>query len=366
MARLTLIVTPRGIDCPLVCDYCYNSDPFLQQRLGSGRMDNTLSEVVLRKFLSFEQRRYEIIWHGGEPLLAGISFYKKVVEQQETIANELEIKAPIVNHLQTSGVLINQAWVDFFKREGFKVGVSIDGPPTTHDAHRFYPNGRGSQSDALRGAKLLKENGVSVGVGAVITKKSMKDPIGLFEYMRENFSVFDFSPCFTAITSEGKWVQEIAPMEYAQFVKIVFDHWFEVDDPKIRIRTFRHYVQAVLGHTPRTCSMDSGCHKFMSVDGDGNVYPCGRLHGLPELQFGSIKTQGFVDVQSRVDYLSYIEQANSQSDDCLICKWQYVCNNGCTAARYTETGEILAKTPFCEATKEILEHVSSRVNTVKE
>lgn len=365
MSRLAIIVTPRGNVCPLACDYCYNADPHLKRRQCEEKMSEELLEILLRKFFSYPQSRYEIIWHGGEPLLAGIPFYEKVIRLQQELSKELCVVSPVANHIQTNGILISQEWVAFFKEHGFKVGLSIDGPAEIHDAHRKYPNGNGSHADAMRGALLLKEAGISIGVGAVVTKGSLNDPIKLFEYMRKYFSVFDFSPCFTAITKEGSWVQEITPLEYAEFVTTVFDHWFEVDNPKIRIRTFRHYVEAALGHTPRTCSMASGCHKFMSVGGQGNVYPCGRLHGLPELQFGTILDQEFADIQQRNDYCAYMEKAHFQSEDCLKCKWQYACNNGCTASRYTENGEILPKTPFCEATQIILEHISQKVSQVK-
>lgn len=364
MSRLTLIVTPRGNVCPLTCDYCYNADPYLKRSECDEKMTEELLEILLKRFFSYSQSRYEIIWHGGEPLLAGVSFYKRVVQLQQEISKRLGISSPVANHIQTNGILLSKDWVDFFKEHDFKVGLSIDGPAGIHNAHRKYPSGRGSHADAMRGALLLKEAGISIGVGAVVTKESLDDPIGLFEYMRQHFSVFDFSPCFTAITEEGVWTQEITPLEYAKFVTTVFDHWFEMDNPKIRIRTFRHYIEAALGYTPRTCSMAAGCHKFMSVGGEGNVYPCGRLHGVPQLQFGTILNQEFTEIQSRRDYQTYMELAHSQSNDCLNCKWQYACHNGCTASRYTEGGEILPKTPFCEATQVMLTHISQRVSQV--
>jgi uncharacterized protein len=324
-------------------------------------MSEKLLRNLLTRFFRYPQSRYEIIWHGGEPLLAGIDFYRKVIHLQKELSLEMGIEAPIVNHLQTSGVLLSKDWADFLRDNNFKVGVSIDGPSNVHNAHRRYSNGQGSYEDSMNGALLLKNSGVSIGVGAVVTKDSLIDPIGVFNFMCEHFSVFDFSPCFTAVDANGNWAQEITPLEYADFVLKVFDYWFNLDDPKIRIRTFRHYIEAALGHTPHTCSMASGCHKFLSVDGNGNVYPCGRLHGLPKLRFGTIIDQEFVEIQQRRDYKAYLEKANFQSEDCFNCKWQYACNNGCTASRYTEGGNFLNKTPFCEATKVILEHISKKV-----
>jgi uncharacterized protein len=324
-----------------------------------------LLETLLEKFMRYPQGKYEIIWHGGEPALAGVQFYKQVVRTQQELVTTLAMKAPVINHFQTNGILINEEWTQFFRENRFKVGISIDGPQDVHDSHRVYPNGKGSHEDAMKGVRFLKESGTSLGAGTVVTRKTLEDPIRVFEFMRENFKVFDFSPCFTAIASDGSWTQEITPYEYAGFVTTVFDYWFELDDPGIKVRSFKHYIEASLGHIPRICSMANGCHRYLSVDGQGDVYPCGRLHGIPALCFGSIKDQTFEKIQQREDYLAYQEQAHHLDVDCTGCKWKFACNNGCTASRYTETGEILPKTPFCEATKEILEHVSYKVKQVQ-
>lgn len=365
MGTLTLIVTPKGNRCPLACDYCYNADPLLRQRISSPGMSPEVLRALLNKFMRYPQGKYEIIWHGGEPTLAGIAFYEQVVQIQQQLATELGIQAPVENHIQTSGVLITEEWARFLKANKFKVGISIDGPQDVHDSQRKYPDGRGSHADTMRGTAILQKAGVSLGVGTVVTKKTLEDPIRVFNFMRENFRVFDFSPCFTAMSAEGTWTQEVTPADYASFIKTIFDYWFELDDPAIRIRSLRHYTTAALGQTPQTCSMANGCHKYLSVDGLGNVYPCGRMHGIEALNFGSVQTQTFEQIQQRGDYLAYQVQAHSLSDECLACKWKFACNNGCTASRYTETGEILPKTPFCEATKEILEHVSHRVTQVQ-
>lgn len=365
MANLTLIVTPKGIKCPLRCDYCYNTDMLLSRRINSPTMSVSTLKRLLDNFMHYAQSKYEIIWHGGEPTLAGIEFYTQVIQIQQQLVKELDLHTNVENHIQTNGVLITQAWSKFLKAHKFKVGISIDGPQDVHDAHRKYYSGEGSFEHTLRGATMLQNAGVNFGVGAVVTRKTLENPLRVFDFMRKHFKIFDFSPCFTTTGVDGTWVQEVTPIDYAQFVKTVFDYWFDLDDPSIKIRSFRHYVEAALGHTPEICSMANGCHKYLSVDSEGNVYPCGRLHGIPNLCFGSIHNQTFEQIQKRQDYLTYQAQAHTLAEECNTCRWRYTCNNGCTAARYTETGNMLQKTPFCVAIKEILEHVCDRVTRVR-
>jgi len=364
MLKLTLIVTPVGSRCPLSCDYCYNKDSHLRRVIPTETMSENVLEEMLRKFMSFSQRNYEIIWHGGEPTLAGIEFFETVVRIQDRLRGELSTKGKIINNIQTNGVLINDNWAKFLKEKNFRVGISIDGTEYVHDRHRRYPTGSGSHADVMAGLRLLKAHGNKVGAGAVVTRSTLEDPIGVFKFLNANFTAFDFSPCYSTTASDGSVTQEITPKQYADFVKLTFDYWFKLDNPKIYIKSFRNYIAATLGHRPNSCSMNNGCHRFLSVDNNGEVYPCGRLNGVQKLKFGSIKETTFEEILRQDKYRQYQEIAHSLSRECTSCKWVRACNNGCPASRYKEDGDFLAKSPFCESTIEILEHVSHVVKRV--
>ena len=107
-------------------------------------MSLKLFEQLARDFFSREQRGYRFIWHGGEPLSWGLDTFKGALAIQRSLKGELGIQGVIVNKIQTNGVLIDEAWADFFKRCKFRVGVSLDGPREIHDAMRVYRSGKGS------------------------------------------------------------------------------------------------------------------------------------------------------------------------------------------------------------------------------
>lgn len=365
MASLTLIVKPVGNSCPLRCDYCYNNDPNLKQRCDSRAMSFDILERLLFEFFQVPQRKYVIIWHGGEPLLAGIPFYEDVLSLQEEMVERFKIKGKVTNCIQTSGVLIDENWVNFIKVSGIKPGFSVDGPSIVHDAHRFYPDGHGSLSDTIRSIELLRSRGVRIGAGAVINKDSLKHPLEVFEFLRNHFTGFDFSPCFETVAEGGSSSYGISAEEYASFVKTVFLHWWRIDDPAIRVKSFVRYVEAALGKTPEVCSMSSGCNRFLSVDGNGDVYPCGRFAGLPELYLGNITQISFEDIRASKAYIDYLGNAQYIPKECYDCRWKFACNNGCAALRYTEQGTFLPKSPLCEATQDILNFVQHLVKETK-
>lgn len=366
MPRLTLVVKPVGNRCPLACDYCYNSDPALRRVFESDRMAFDTLETLFRKFLEFDQERYEIIWHGGEPLLAGISFYERVLQLQESLPAELGLGARFVNRIQTNGILVTEKWADFFKKNHFRVGVSVDGPEWLHDSHRNYLNGRGSHKRVMRGVELLKRSGVKLAAGAVITGSALKDPIAVFEFMRQHFTVFDLSYCAETALPGEKPTFGLVPDEYISFILPVFDYWWELDDPNIRMISFIRYVQSVMGETPRICSRDNGCHMYLAVGANGNVYPCGKLAGLPELCFGNVTKQSFAEIMSSEKYLDYMTTAFHIPEDCRDCRWLKVCNNGCTATRYISNGIFLDKSPECKSIMAILDHVQVKYDALKE
>ena len=67
-----------------------------------------------------------VYWHGGEPLLAGLDFFRHVLH--------LEAHYPEVsfdNRLQTNGTLMNAALARWLAEHRFQVGFSLDGPGTS-------------------------------------------------------------------------------------------------------------------------------------------------------------------------------------------------------------------------------------------
>lgn len=324
-------------------------------------MTDAILEKIIFNFLSYKQNGKAIfIWHGGEPTLAGIDFYRNVISIQTEISNKLNVPLPI-NRIQTNGVLIDEDWAIFLKENRFGVGVSIDGPKEVHDAQRKYLSGKGSFDDVIRGIEILKKYKVPTAAGAVVTRISLENPIRIFTFLSSYFSCFDFSPLFSPSLSYDYDQPVITPEEFASFTIQLFDYWWKLDNPKIRVEMFMNYIEAALGYTPRRCSMSNGCHKFLSVDGDGSVYPCGRFAGLPEFLVGNITNNNFYEIQNSYCYKNYLNQAVFATSECQKCKWYFACHNGCTASRYVGNMKFVKKTPFCNSNWVIFNHVEKRL-----
>jgi uncharacterized protein len=121
------MVKPVGSLCNLDCVYCYYLDKAGALYKGShALMTEMILEEYIRQYITaVEMSEVSFLWHGGEPLLAGMKFYETAMRLQRKYAGGKRI----TNSIQTNGTLLSDEWCRFFHDNDFLVGVSIDGPP---------------------------------------------------------------------------------------------------------------------------------------------------------------------------------------------------------------------------------------------
>lgn len=232
---LTLVVLQPTSFCNLDCSYCY-----VPGRRDAAKMSETVLDAVFSKTLGApiaQFRRFEFLWHAGEPLTAGLEFFENALE---SMRKHLPPGAKPVNAVQTNGSLINTEWATFFRRNGFKVGVSIDGPAFLHDKYRRNWAGKGSLKQALRGFHLLQDQGVEPAALAVLTRESLDHPDEIFSFFLEN-DIWSFGFNIEEVENQNSssslgvhhadpptWLRK----KYRQFFSRLFDLWWPL----------RHYV----------------------------------------------------------------------------------------------------------------------------
>jgi uncharacterized protein len=80
-----LLITPVGSNCNLACGYCYNGS----DRISCVSNPKTISLETVYKIFDqiypfLKSDHLTVIWHGGEPLLAGKDFYQEVIDVQKS------------------------------------------------------------------------------------------------------------------------------------------------------------------------------------------------------------------------------------------------------------------------------------------
>ncbi len=147
------MVKPAGSLCNLDCHYCYYLDKAGQYGYKQPLMSPELLETYTRQYIEAnEVPLVTFLWHGGEPLMQGIEFYKRALAFQEKFAAGKKIE----NVLQTNGTLLNEEWCKFFAKNRFLIGISIDGPKDIHDTFRQNKAGKPTFERVMNGIELLE------------------------------------------------------------------------------------------------------------------------------------------------------------------------------------------------------------------
>lgn len=322
-------------------------------------MDKKIAKKVQRELIAMDVNRIRMVWHGGEPLLRGIEFYKEIVAQQENLQKEFP-DIHIQNGIQSNLTLLTEEWCKFFKKHQFKIGASLDGWEEIHNSHRKYKDGRGTFKDVIRGIKLAQKYGIMGGLIAVINNITVQqDPLKFFNWLTKIHSKIEITPCWDGINEANPSNYSVKPKLFLEFVKKMFDAWWAKDDPSIEVRMFHGLIQAILGGKDFTCSFKGNCNDFLSVEADGSVYPCGKFSGVPEYYLGNIKNQSLKKITENPIYQDWLDVRKILPKKCKICKWSKICNNGCTYERYMGHDKFTKMSPYCEVWSNLYEHVNA-------
>ena len=134
-----MLITPVDFSCNMACGYCYNGSARTScvQDPKTISMD-TLYRIFDEAYPLMKTDNLVVIWHGGEPLLAGKDFYREAIKVQKIAAKN---RYHVINCLQTNGTLIDEEWIDLFSQLKIGPSVSIDGPSELHDSIRVFLDG---------------------------------------------------------------------------------------------------------------------------------------------------------------------------------------------------------------------------------
>jgi uncharacterized protein len=158
---------PIGSICNLDCHYCYYlKKERLYPKGESFRMpDDILEEYIVQHIEAAPEPEIRFSWHGGEPTILGLDYFRKIVELQN---KHQPLNQRIINGIQTNGILLDEDWCRFLAEEGFAVGLSLDGPQEMHDQYRITKDQKPSHEQTMRGYKLLQQHRIYTDILCVV------------------------------------------------------------------------------------------------------------------------------------------------------------------------------------------------------
>jgi len=354
MKKIVAIVQPTT-SCNLNCKYCY-----IDENNSRKFMDKKTLENIIKKF-AILKKNYDVnthfLWHGGEPLLPGMDFYRDVISLQNKYYAQLK---GVSNSIQTNLTLLNEKFLNFLVQNKIDVGFSLDGPKEINDSARVFKNGKGTFDKIMENVALMKEKNLKLRAIAVLNKKSINKLVELYSFFKTNEISFKVHPLVYA----GRFKQneeelEISQEDYGDALIKLFDVWFNDKEYKINIEPLYQYLGNLITGKPRECSTLFSCQeRFISIDPEGNVYPCGRFSSISEFCYGNINQEPIEKILSSPIRRKLLERNSDSIKDCQICKYKKICNGGCMNNAYN-AGNIFGKDDYCSAYKKIFEYLSS-------
>ena len=344
---LYVLAKPVGASCNLRCKYCYYLEKSHLYRNAPARiMSDELLERFVQEYIQAQTMSQVLFtWHGGEPLMRPLSFYKKAVALQERYAFGRQID----NTIQTNGTLLTDEWCEFFKEHNWLVGISIDGPQEFHDEYRRTASDKPSWQKVMRGIRLLRKHGVEWNAMAVVNDFNAGYPLEFYHFFKEMGAKYiQFAPVVErmAAHSDGRHLatlvdQEcpvadfsVSPAQWGDFLCAIFDEWVRHDVGQTYVEIFDCTLANWVGERPGICVYAKECGHAGVMEFNGDVYSCDHFV-FPEYKLGNIRDRTLVEMlygeQQR--QFSCLKHA-SMPKQCKECEWEFACHGECPKNRF--------------------------------
>lgn len=365
MPPINALIKPASSSCNLQCKYCfYNDVSENREEKNYGLMSYETLEILVRKILKYGDNIVGFAFQGGEPTLAGLDFYKNLINIQEKYNIK---KVSINNAIQTNGMIIDDEWAEFLAKNNFLIGLSLDGPKDIHDLNRTDIKGTGSHSRVQKTIESLNKYGVEYNILCVVTKSVARHVRKVYSYYNKNqFKYLQFIPCLDELGMEaGKNLYSLTPEIYGEFLKKLFDLWYE-DFTKgkiISIRMFDNIIQMLMGFHPEACDMRGQCSNNLVIEADGSAYPC-DFYVIDDYRMGNIVNYEIEDLFKGKKSKAFVEISKLKSGNCSTCKFVYLCRGGCRRHYEPIDDNKLNENYFCLAYKEFYEYSLSRFHEI--
>lgn len=351
-----IMAKPHGPICNLDCTYCYylEKENLYGKSARDYRMREEVLEAYIRQYIEAQPGdEVGFAWQGGEPALLGIPFFERVVELQQRYANGKKIG----NAFQTNGTLLDDAWGEFFARNNFLIGLSVDGPEDIHDAYRLDKGGQPTFGRVMRGLDVLKRHGVDFNTLTTVHRMNSYRALEVYRFLKQLGSKhLQFIPVVEQVAEQpdsnglvlikpfsrqkasvSGW--SVEPLQFGKFLTAIFDEWVRRDVGRIFVQIFDVALES-WAHVPQSlCVFSERCGRALAVEHNGDFYSCDHFV-YPDNKLGNILERPIASlVNSRQQTLFGDAKEIGLPSDCRECDVRFACNGECPKHRFTTTAK---------------------------
>jgi uncharacterized protein len=361
-----LFVKPVGALCNLGCTYCYYLDKQnLYEQENRPMQDDLLEKYILQLLESTSEEPVLFSWHGGEPTLAGLDFYKKVIKLQQE--NNVH-KKKIINGIQTNGVNLNDEWCRFLADNNFLVGISIDGPEKFHNKHRISRTGSGTFQKVMTGCNLLKKYHVNFEILCVISAFNANHPLEVYRFLKSlGTNYISFLPLVNRDPGSESGVirDSVSAVAFGDFMIAVFDEWKENDIGNVKIQLLEEAFRTAFKQDHTLCIFKKTCGGVPVLEKNGDFYSCDHFVNQEHL-IGNVNQTHLSELLDDPRQIAFGQaKFDTLPNYCLDCEVLALCHGECPKNRFiaTPNGE-KGLNYLCQGYKKFFIHCTPFVSVI--
>jgi uncharacterized protein len=292
--------------------------------------DDLLESYIAQHIEACPKETVLFSWHGGEPTVLGIDYFRRIVELQR------KYRPPgreIINGMQTNGTLIDEAWCRFLAEEHFYVGLSVDGPHELHDRYRVTKSQKATHKQVMQAFRLLQRHRVSTDVLCVVHQHNVRHPTAVYRFFRDlGVEYLQFLPLVQR-RGEGVSAETVPPEAYGTFLCTVFNEWVRNDIERVGIQNFEEASRPFLGIPHAVCIFRETCGDIVVLEHNGDVYECDHFV-TSEHRLGNVRETPLLTLLESDRLRAFgARKHNTLPRHCRECAVLYQCHGGCPKDR---------------------------------
>jgi len=363
-----IFVKPVGAACNLRCTYCYYLDKHNITGSHAPALipDDLLERYIIQHIEATTDQTVMFSWHGGEPLLAGIEFFRKAVKIQRKY---LPPGKYLLNGIQTNGTLLDDEFCRFMASEGFIAGISIDGTANLHNRYRVSPQGESSFERVLRGHELLKKHDVMYEILCVVSDHNQDHPLEVYNFFKKlEAKYITFLPLVIPLNlSTGEVAPDsVDPAAFGDFMINIFEEWKGKDIGRIKIQIFEESLRAAFNQDHTLCIFKVNCGGVPVIERNGDFFSCDHYVNSSHL-LGNIIGSTVAEMLDSAEQKAFgVSKSETLPRYCRTCKVLNMCNGECPKNRFIRAPDGEAGLNYlCEGYKKFFTHCLPFIEAIK-
>jgi len=356
--------------CNLNCSYCYvyNREDSTWKNKPAAMSDDIFHACVdrIREYCARSgQRAVNIVFHGGEPCLVGAERLSKWwTYAAERLGEGLRVRFTI----QTNGTLLNEEWIEVFRRHEITVGISVDGPQEVNDQFRVDHAGRSSYDKTINGIVLARDAGIRLYLLCVV--QPGQDGLRIHRFLmslgvnRISYLLPDHS--YEALPQAPQFYGETPCADY---LIPIFEDWWRNAEVDTRIGLFWSISRLILGGDDDSDIFGNRALQTVFVETDGGIEGLDVLrvceNGMSATGL-NVMHDGFDRLRDVPLHGPSIFSKLELPTDCRGCSEQNTCGGGYLPHRYSKQRLFDNRSIWCADILHLFGHIRGRLGVSPE